>query len=210
MRFDMFYNKIFTFSMNVVPSLDLICLKFENFLNINLKTKYSSCVSHEFFIQECIHFFKWLHTLSLKYLIEAGKQCFFIIWWVQLILTRWNPHLIRKVFLKTFSLAISICINSWGQPSVKIIFTCDKIYDGNNVGVTIEIIHKKPKLFHLVKRPWNRFNKIGQSWHDSQLTKAWGRSPGLGETFQTRTMFVERSINSCLGRTRTSNSKLVL
>ena len=38
---------------------------------------------------------------------------------------------------------------------------------------------------------WHTFNKIGQSWHISQLTKVRGRLPGLEKTFWSRMTFCQ-------------------
>ena len=156
MTFDMFCNNIFYIFNECRSKFGFDLFRIQKIFEYQFGDQiFFSCFTRIFHPR--VYPFLQIITYSIiKYPIEAGKQYFFIIWWVQPILTRWKPHLIRNAFLKTFSPGISICINSWRQPSLITVFTFDKIYDGNNVGLVLQLkisIKKKPKLFHLVKRP---------------------------------------------------------
>ena len=51
-------------------------------------------------------------------------------------------------------------MNSWGQPSVVIVFIFDKIYDGNSVGITIVNIHQKTQALSFSEKALRTINNF--------------------------------------------------
>ena len=143
MRFNMFRDKTFYIFNECCSKFGFDLFQVQNFFEYLFGDQiFFSCFTRIFHPR--VHPFLQMITYSIIKISYTSRKIMFLhnmMGPTHSYKVKIKPHLMHNSFLKNVSPAVSISINSWGQPSVIIVFTFDKIYDGNNVGITIENIH---------------------------------------------------------------------